>query len=463
MQGISIIIPALNEGATIAGVIALARRSSLPHEVIVVDDGSIDDTAAAARRAGARVIRSSLLGKGASMEDGVRAAAYPLILFLDGDLTGLEPDLVDRMARPLLAGTADFVKASFARHGGRVTVLTARPLLQAFFPEVAHLDQPLGGICAAPRELLSRLRFETDYAVDVGLLIDASLSGARVAEVPVGHLDHDGQELHALAEMAGQVARGILDRAARAGRLARAGILEAEERERRSRSELRRLRKRVAAAGRLALIDMDGTLLEGRFVEELARRHGRQHALGLLLDAPDLPAVLRARAIAQVFAGLRRRDFEAVARAMPLTTGAADLVIALRRAGYTVGIVSDSWLVATEIVRRRVFADFSVAHLLRFRERVATGELEPAPAMLRAGGCLDHPICKLNVLLHLCEAAGIGPEQVLAIGDGEGDACMVGAAGLGIAFQSKSPALTRAAGLDAQQDLRRILAHVSAA
>jgi len=463
MLGLSIVIPALNEAATIAGVVALARRVSLPHEVIVVDDGSTDGTAEAARAAGARVIRSSLLGKGASMEDGVRAAIYPLVLFLDGDLTGLEPDLADRMLRPLLAGEADFVKAAFARHGGRVTVLTARPLLQAFFPEVAHLDQPLGGILAARRELLLRLPFETDWGVDVCLLLDAAAAGARLAEVHVGRLEHDRKDLQGLAEMAGQVARAILRRAARHGRLDRSRVVDADEHERRARAGLRRLRKRIGQPERIALVDMDGTLLEGRFAVELAQRHHRRGPLDMLLDAPDLEPQLRMQGIAQIFGGLSRGDFEAVARTMPLTPGAVDFVIALRHAGYKVGIVSDSWFIATEIVRRRVFADFSVAHLLRFRSGIATGEVETAPAMVRSGGCPRHAVCKQNVLLHLCESAGIGPDRVLAVGDGAVDACMVEAAGLGIAFQPQSPELALAAQFTVHRDLRLILPHIAAA
>jgi glycosyltransferase involved in cell wall biosynthesis len=66
---ISVIIPVLNESPTVASVVAFARRSPGVSEVIVVDDGSIDGTPEEARQAGARVVTSTLLGKGASMED----------------------------------------------------------------------------------------------------------------------------------------------------------------------------------------------------------------------------------------------------------------------------------------------------------------------------------------------------------------------------------------------------------
>ena len=68
---ISVIIPTLNESATITSMVQFARRKRLVSEVIVVDDGSIDGTPELAKAAGARVFTSTMLGKGASMEDGI--------------------------------------------------------------------------------------------------------------------------------------------------------------------------------------------------------------------------------------------------------------------------------------------------------------------------------------------------------------------------------------------------------
>ena len=177
---ISVIIPVLNESETIGSVIAFARRCSLVTEVIVVDDGSLDDTPRLAVEAGAQVITSTLLGKGASMEDGLWVARNEIVVYLDGDLSGLRADLLEELTLPIRQGRADFVKASFSRRAGRVTTLTARPLLKTFFPELNAFEQPLGGIIAARRSLLRNLRYETDYGVDLGL------SRRRHGRSPIG-------------------------------------------------------------------------------------------------------------------------------------------------------------------------------------------------------------------------------------------------------------------------------------
>ena len=216
---VTVVIPVLNESERVASVVRLALRSPRVGEVIVVDDGSIDDTPELAQAAGARVFTSTFLGKGGSMEEGLFEARHDTLLYLDGDLAGLSDDLVERVTNPVLRGEADFVKARFVRRAGRVTVLTARPLLQTYFPELAHFEQPLGGIIAARKELLRQLRFENDYGVDVGLLIDAAALGARLTEVDIGHLEHDSHDLDYLGEMATQVARAILERASAYGRL----------------------------------------------------------------------------------------------------------------------------------------------------------------------------------------------------------------------------------------------------
>jgi len=161
------------------------------------------------------------------------SVVIPVLDYLDGDLSGLHQDLIARLAEPLLDCGADFVKASFSREAGRVTTLTARPLLQTFFPELNQMEQPLGGIIAARRSLLQRLRFEDDYGVDVGLLLDAGRLGASLVQVHIGHIEHDNQPLQTLGDMASQVMRVILDRASRYGRLRLDQVKEMQEVERR--------------------------------------------------------------------------------------------------------------------------------------------------------------------------------------------------------------------------------------
>lgn len=458
---ISVVIPVLNESPTIASVVAFARRSPDVTEVIVVDDGSIDETPKLAIQAGARVITSTLLGKGASMEDGVWAAHNDIVLFLDGDLDGLCDDLVQLMTKPLLEGKADFVKAKFTRSAGRVTLLTARPMIQTFFPELSHIEQPLGGIIAARRALLRNIRFETDYGVDVGLLLDVAATGVTLEQVDIGNIQHDSQPLDVLGDMAKQVVRVILDRAARYGRLDLQQIHEVEEVERRSQAELALILQRLGQPERLAIFDMDGTLLKGRFVVNLAQRTNKATELSELLDHADISPEERTRRIAKLFTGVAKSVFEEAARSIPLMPGAVEVVLALRKAGYQVGIVSDSFRVATEIVRRRVFADFSIAHLMRFRRDTATGEVTLSPAMRHENGCRQHNLCKMNVLLHLCEQLGLSPDQVLAVGDSDPDACMLKAAGMAIAYQPKSKAFEECADYTVHDNMLEILAYLT--
>lgn len=426
-------------------MVALARRNPDVSEVIVVDDGSIDGSPELARRAGAAVMTSTLLGKGASMQVGVRVARNETLLFLDGDLSLLREDLVRCMTEPILSSRADFVKARFSRTGGRVTALTARPLLRHFFPELSWPQQPLGGIVASRRSLLRDMHFVTDYGVDVGLLLDVVAAGARLVEVEVGYLEHASQPLECLDDMATQVARVILRRAARAGRLCLDQLREVEENERVANADLSVILERVRPADRIALFDMDGVLLDGRFIVSLARETGREAALAGLLDNEALSPESRTHAIGSLFSGVPRAVFENTARRVPLMRGASEVVIDLRKAGYRVGLVTESFRIASEVVRRRVFANFSVAHLLNFRRGQATGEVILCPAMIHPSGCPRHACCKANVLVHLLDRLGIETNQVLAVGDGENDICLLHGAGRSVAFRPRTPAVEAAA------------------
>lgn len=459
-QQVSVIIPALNESATIASIVKFALQSPLVGEVIVVDDGSIDGTPEIALDAGAQVLTSTMLGKGVSMEEGAHAANFETVLYLDGDLQGLSEDLIARMCGPLLNDEADMVKAKFTRAAGRVTALTAKPLLNTYFPEVSFLEQPLSGIMAARRSLLTSFKFENDYGVDIGLVLDAARSRARIVQVDIGHLAHESQSLTALGEMATQVARAVLERAAAAGRLRRSYLREVQEKERIRKAHQSFKLESMRPPEKLALFDMDGTLLNGRFVLQLAEATGRGDQLaGLLDNAAILPAD-RARRIAALFAGVPKATFEEVARQIPLMPGAPEVVIGLRKAGFRVGIVTDSYHLVAETVRRRVFADFTFSHLMRFQRDKASGKVTLCPAMF-GDSCQEHDHCKINVLDQLCAKFGIAHEDTVAVGDGLNDVCMLRAAGMSFAYRPKDPAVASAAKYLLSGRLDEILGYVS--
>ncbi|MFO1327053.1 MAG: glycosyltransferase [Rubrivivax sp.] len=447
----SVIIPALNEAARIAEVVRHALADEATAEVIVVDDSSIDDTVALARSAGARVVTSTMLGKGASMRDGLDIADHRFVAYLDGDLTGLRPGLIGDLVRPLVRDEADFVKARFGRGGGRVTELTAKPMLKVFFPELAHLAQPLGGIVAARRGLLRQLDFEDGYGVDVGLVIDAVCRGARLAEVDIGRIDHDSQPLHDLAAMANEVARVIYARSRAAGRLHVEQISAMYEAQRQATASIEYIQGRRRGRDRLLLLDMDGTVTPARFIVELARRTGHEEALQALLDRDDDDAVARSLRIAALFRFVHRRQFEQVARGLPLRRGIVAWVNRMRRAGFMVGIVSDSYYVAAEVLRRRVFADFALAHTMQFRDEVCTGELRLNPAFAATGDAAVTAPCKSHVLRHLRADPG-QPEwtpfdTTWAVGDSLNDLELLRAADRAFVVEPKSPRLRHVPGV----------------
>ncbi len=446
---VTVVIPALNEAARIADVVRYALADPATAEVIVIDDSSIDDTARLAEGAGARVILSTMLGKGASMKDGAQAAGQELLVYLDGDLAGLQPGIVSDLARPLAADRADFVKARFGRGGGRVTELTAKPMLKVFFPELAEFAQPLGGLIAARRALLRQLPFEEGYGVDIGLLIDAHRAGARLAEVDIGSLEHDSQPLLDLTVMANEVARVIYARARAAGRLHVEQIAAMYESQRQAAASIEYVLTRRRGRTKLLLLDMDGTLTPERFVVQLAKSAGLERELETLLDAghgksgPGLDAATRSQRIAALFRFVHKQQFERVAHALPLRDGVIEAVNRLRREGFMVGVVSDSWFIGAEIVRRRVFADFALAHTIQFDGDVCSGLVNLNPAFMPARSGDATTLCKSHVIRRFREDSDTALDEVWAVGDNVNDIGMLAEADRAFVIDPKSPRIAR--------------------
>jgi glucosyl-3-phosphoglycerate synthase len=240
---VSICLPARNEETTIGPILRELMpllEASVVDQIAVVDD-STDATAQIAQSFGAEVHRQErlmpefgpVLGKGDAMWRALGVLSGEVICFLDADSEEFGAHFACGLLGPLLCSErVSFVKGFYRRPfrfadvtvpdgGGRVTELTARPLLNLFYPELAAVEQPLAGEVAAPRELFEQLPFMTGYGVDIALLIDAyELVGLEaIAQVDLDVRQNAHQPLRDLGPMAYAVLHAVSLRLQRDGRL----------------------------------------------------------------------------------------------------------------------------------------------------------------------------------------------------------------------------------------------------
>jgi glucosyl-3-phosphoglycerate synthase len=231
---VSVVVPARNEEPTVSGVVGPLVDELVPpglvDEVLVVDGRSTDRTAELATAAGARVLAlpddPALQGKGGALWWGLQQARGDLLVFLDSDVAPSRAETAVRLLTPLLTTPAvQFVKAAFDRpltidgvlhhgSGGRVTELLARPVLNAWWPQLAGFVQPLSGELAATRSLLSELPFATGYGLEIGMLVDVlGLVGLdAMAQADIGERQHRHHSDAALGRMAAEVLAAALHR-----------------------------------------------------------------------------------------------------------------------------------------------------------------------------------------------------------------------------------------------------------
>jgi glucosyl-3-phosphoglycerate synthase len=240
---VSICLPARNEASTIGPIlqrlVPLAELGLL--DQIVVVDHSSDGTGEIARSVGAEVHDQEelmpelgpVLGKGDAMWRALPVLTGDVVCFLDADSEQFGAHFACGLLGPLLCDQRiSFVKGFYRRpfrvgeltlpdEGGRVTELTARPLLNLFYPDLAAVQQPLAGEIAARRELLEQLPFVSGYGVDVALLLDAyhAVGLDAIAQVDLDVRQNAHQPLRDLGPMAYAVLQAVTSRLARDGRL----------------------------------------------------------------------------------------------------------------------------------------------------------------------------------------------------------------------------------------------------
>ena len=234
---ISLALPALNEEETVGRVIHmmktnLMKRVPLLDEIVLVDSDSTDRTREIAAKEDIPVyIHQQLLerlgarrGKGEALWKSLLVTRGDIIVWIDTDIVNIHPRFVYGIIGPLLSNPqVQFVKGYYKRPlkvgmkmqaggGGRVTELTARPLLNLFYPELSGVIQPLSGEYGGRREALERAPFYSGYGVETGLLIDIyeRYGLNAIAQVDLLERIHHNQHLEALSKMSFAIIQTVM-------------------------------------------------------------------------------------------------------------------------------------------------------------------------------------------------------------------------------------------------------------
>jgi len=234
---ISLALPALNEEETVGWVVRSVKRALLDKvplldEIVLIDSNSTDRTRDIAKRLGVPVfIHQHLLpelgarrGKGEALWKSLLVTRGDIVAWIDTDIVNIHPRFVYGVLGPLLLSPhVQFVKGFYRRPlkvgekvqaggGGRVTELTARPMLNLFYPELSGVIQPLSGEYAGRRAALEQLPFFSGYGVETGLLIDVfekyGLEG--LAQVDLLERIHHNQPLEALSKMSFAILQAVI-------------------------------------------------------------------------------------------------------------------------------------------------------------------------------------------------------------------------------------------------------------
>lgn len=250
---VSVVVPTRNTAGTIAQTVnelMILAEAGVISQILVVDADSPDGTAVTAKDAGAEVVSENDLspesgpvcGKGDAMWRSLTAVTGDIVVFADGDIADFGRHYVTGLLGPLCGDTGkQFVKGSYRRPfrqqeseqpagGGRVTELTARPLLRRTVPELAWFDQPLAGEVAASRDLLESIPFFTGYGVEIAMLVEvwSKVGLGAMAQVELGTKRNAHQTLDSLGGMANEVIEALASTLANLGRADLGSIPPAE-------------------------------------------------------------------------------------------------------------------------------------------------------------------------------------------------------------------------------------------
>ncbi|HEV8386733.1 MAG TPA: HAD-IB family phosphatase [Nitrososphaera sp.] len=193
----------------------------------------------------------------------------------------------------------------------------------------------------------------------------------------------------------------------------------------------------------LAAFDMDGTLTQGRLVFALADKFGLAEKIKDI-QASGQEGHLQTKEIAALFSGIAKSDLVNAVESIPLTKNCEKAVAVFKEKNYKLGIISDSYTLAAEMVADRLGMDFVAANQLEIVDSKITGRVHMPLGWEKIGCFCKISVCKRYHLEQQALRFGVPMEKTMAIGDTKSDLCMIQRAGVGISFMPKDSVIAKA-------------------
>ncbi len=354
----SAVVPAYNEDGRFQKV--LNELVKVPHldEIVFVNDGSSDKTDISIQAFIEKypnfikyIKHTKNKGKGAALSRGVKESKNEVILFLDSDLKNITSDKIFKIVEPVLLDEVDMSRGTFSRKRGRVTEFAVKPMMEILFPSI-HFEQPISGQICTKKDFLINAEFVGRYGVDIGLLFEAIESGLRIQEVNIGYLSNRENPEETIREMSRQVLETMISRA---------GLIRHKY--------------------KLVLFTLDNTLIYDRSFSRLFEKFGIDQKINQNTQEwseGKIDAQTLIQKNAALFKGIKVKEFKSSCNKLPRVRYSREVINALTKRKYKVGIISCNFSPIVESFAKRLRVDFWDGIRLEEKKGKYTGKIVPS-------------------------------------------------------------------------------------
>ncbi|MDQ4073345.1 MAG: HAD family phosphatase [Thermoproteota archaeon] len=193
----------------------------------------------------------------------------------------------------------------------------------------------------------------------------------------------------------------------------------------------------MKSKNKLAAFDMDGTLIDGRLIEALSSKFGLYGQVKQIQADESIPGHTKTRKIAYLLKGIEEKEIVLALESIPLMKNCQEIILALKKDGFKIGIITDSYSIAAKTLMNKLGIDFFAANNLISSNGLITGEVSMPLGWEKINCSCMISVCKRYHLEMYARNYGINIKDTVAIGDSRGDVCMVKHAGVGISFMPK--------------------------